>query len=208
MGVKSTLKTLFPSVHRRFALARVYLRDGFLKERWNTYYDGVVKVPERCLEELKPRIPDHIDTFLNLGCGAGREFQTFDGEMKLWGIDIVPPSRIRWVKPFKNLTYEQCSVEELTKRLERREHDLTHTLIYSSGVLMYVSPEGQKRFYDACLASGCRNFIFQEYAPGNTKHPFNTFEIPQRDFEVIPFRSHKGEGQPVAYVRLEQKAYA
>jgi len=208
MGVKTELKRLFPSLYRRFYLTRVYIRDGLLKERWNTYYDGVVKEPERCLVELSPKISKHITTFLNLGCGAGREFQTFDGRMKLWGIDIVPESRIRWIKKFKNLTYEQCTVEELTKRLERGEHDLTNTLVYSSGVLMYVSPENQKRFYAACLKSGCRNLILQEYPPGNKKHPFNTFQIPTEDFAVMPFREHKGENQPVAYVRLEKEAYA
>lgn len=204
--IKNTLKRSFPSLFRSFYLTRQYIQDGVLKERWNTYYDGMVKLPEPCLVALAPKVPKHVTTFLNLGCGAGREFQTFEGKMKLWGMDIVPESRIRWVKKFKDLTYEECSVEQLTKRLLRGEHDLKDTLVYTGQVLMYVSPENQRRFYNACLKSGCRNFILQEYPPGNKKHPFSTFQLPAEDFVVMPFREHKGEHQPVAYVRLEQQS--
>ena len=189
---KEYMKRRVPRVY--WALTRT--KDFFFAQRWGNYYDGSdpdLQKPERCLLELQKDIPSYITTILNLGCGAGRDFIPFDGKLALWGIDIVPLKRIHWVRAFQNLRYEHCSVEKLTRRLERGRIDLSNTLVFGGGTLMYVSSENQKRFWEACRASGCRNFIFQEFRPGSPLYPTNNFQIPVSNFQVQYFRKEGAE---------------
>ena len=102
------------------------------------------------------RCPSYIDEILDLGCGAGRNFIPFDGKLKLWSIDIVPNERIKWVRPFKNLTYEHLTVEQLTRRLESASRDMSKTFVFSSGTLMHVSARYQRRFYEGCKKNRCK----------------------------------------------------
>ena len=74
--------------------------------------------PEECLVGLK--IPNYVDTVLELGCGNGRNFLAYEGK-KLWAIDLVTKERINWIKAFDNFRYEQLSVEGLTRRLEKHD---------------------------------------------------------------------------------------
>jgi len=115
----------------------------------------------------------------------------------------VPKERIRWVKQFENFTYEQLTVEQLTRRLEKHPVDMSKTLVFSSGTMMMVSRRYQKRFYDACLKCGCRNFIFQDYEPGSIKHPFYHLKLPLDQFDVASFRDHLGPHQTRTFYRLE-----
>ncbi len=140
-------------------------------------------MPEKFLLDLK--LPPHIDTILNLGCGAGRDFIPFDGTLKLWGLDIVPFERIKWVRPFKNLTYTHQYIEDFTKDLERGKYDLTHTFIYACGTLMYVSKEDSERFFAACKKAGATIFLFREFPKGSYA-PDQDFKLDPALFTVIP----------------------
>jgi hypothetical protein len=187
-ALKKMLRTMLPGAYGLAARAKNSL---FPPERWGNYYDGSdpdLRMPERCLIELAPRLQKNVTRILNLGCGAGRDFIPFNGKMQLWGIDLVPYERIKWVTPFKELTYEKIAVEELTRRLESRSIDLSDTLVYSSGTLMYVSREEQARFFEACRRNGCRNFIFQEYPPDSSIYPETNFKLPLSLFESRLFR--------------------
>ena len=197
--LKNFLRRKFPGPY--FFLARI--KDKFFLERWGNYYDAsdsTLHVPERCLVELAPKIPVHVTRFLNIGCGAGRDFIPFDGKFNLWGIDIVPESRIRWVRPFKNLRYEHMRAEDLTKKLERGEEDLSHTLVYTCGTLMYLSREYQQRFLNACRKCGCTNFIFEEFPLDSKISPDQKLHIPLEGFSKLLFRK-EGEDLPT-YVSL------
>ena len=176
-----------------------YQRMGNSPHYWDG--TGLSSTPEICLTKLP--IPDYIDTFLDLGCSTGRNMQPFEGKMRLWGIDIVPKERIRWVKPLENLYYEQLTVEQLTRRLEKHPIDMSKTLVFSSGTMMLVSRRYQHRFFDVCKRCGCRNFIFQDYEPGNVKHPFLHLKLPLDQFEVQSFRDHLGPHQTRAFYLLD-----
>jgi SAM-dependent methyltransferase len=173
---------------------RYLLYERFIV-RFESNYDNPSDIPEDCL--LKLPIPSYIDTILDVGCGNGRNLVPFDGKLKLWATDIVPRERIAFVRDFKNFTYEQCSVEELAKRFETQSIDLSKTLVFASGTLMYVKGAYQNRFFEACKNNRCKNFIFQDYEPGNPKHPFEYFKIPTEIFSTYRFRDQKGIGQPV-----------
>jgi hypothetical protein len=98
-----------------------------------------------CFHDL--RVPSRVEQVLNIGCGAGRNFRPYNFLYTLWGVDVVPYHRIKWVAPFSNLNYEQLSVEQLTEILHNDDIDLSKTLIISDCVLMHVSEADQLRFY-------------------------------------------------------------
>jgi len=180
------------------------LKDSLVSERWGNYYDASyasLHEPEKCLHELAPEIPSHVTRFLNVGCGSGRDFIPFDGKLDLWGIDIVPFERIRWVRNFKNLRYERMKIQELTEILERGGEDLTHTLVYAQGTLMYLNQKEQQRFVDACKKRGCTNFIFQEFSPESKISPEEKLRINTDGFSKHLFR-REAEELPT-YVSLQ-----
>jgi SAM-dependent methyltransferase len=133
-----------------------------------------------CFHDLK--VPSYVKQVLNIGCGAGRNFRPYNFLYKLWGIDVVPYQRVKWVAPFSNLRYEQLSVEQLTKILNRDDIDLSKTLIISDCVLMHVPEADQLRFYLEAKKCGCRNFIFREPSPDDVKHPYRNFKLPLDEF--------------------------
>ena len=190
-ALKASLKAHVPSVYKM--LAR--LKDSLVSERWGNYYDASyasLHEPEKCLLELVTEIPSHVTRFLNVGCGAGRDFIPFDGKLDLWGIDIVPLDRIRWVRDFKRLRYERMKAQELTAILEQGGEDLTHTLVYTQGTLMYLNQEEQRRFVDACKKRGCTNFIIQEFSVDSKISPKDKLQISTEGFSKRLFR---GEGE-------------
>jgi len=161
-------------------------RGELFKPKWHHYYSGqpaFILEPSAFLYDMLPEIPAHVDTIIDVGCGSGRNFIPFDGKYKLFGIDIVPNSRIQWVRGFKGLEYHQMKVEQFTKSLIENPRDLRNALVMSFGTLMYVSQQEQMRFFGACLANGCRNFIFTEYCKDNPRHPTEYFKLPTVHFE-------------------------
>jgi hypothetical protein len=152
------------------------LTDGFGK-----WYKGADSAASACFHDLK--VPSYISQVLNIGCGTGRNFRPYNFLYHLWGIDIVPYNRIKWVAPFSNLRYEQLSVGQLTKILNKDDIDLSKTLIISDRALMHVSEADQLRFYLEAKKCGCRNFIFREPSPDDVKHPYRHFKLPLDEFK-------------------------
>ncbi len=169
-------------------------------DRFATWYDGSWNQPEDCLINLAPRLPSYLKEIIDLGCGSGRNFIPFNGKLNLVGLDICEESRIKWVQNFQNLKYKRLSVEQFTEYLETTDEDLSKSLIFSSGTLMYVSSEYQKRFYEICLKRGCRNFIFNEYPISSQK--YERFKLPSDTFELKTYRI--GNKVPVAHIRLDK----
>lgn len=180
---------MFPNLYSSLWEVKQYVNNRILKDPWTHYYEASRaddRVPEKWLYDI--HLPDYIDEILDLGCGAGRNFIPFDSRLKLWGKDIVPEDRIKWVKPFTNITYEHLNVEQLTRRLERTPRDMSKTFVFSSGTLMYVSKRYQRRFYESCKKNGCKNFLFHEYPSTSTKHSVENFKLPPQWFAVRKLR--------------------
>jgi len=150
-----------------------------------------------CFHDFK--VPSYVKQVLNVGCGTGRNFRPYNFLYNLWGIDIVPYHRIKWIAPFSNLRYEQLSVEQLTKILNTDNVDLSETLIISDCVLMHVSEADQLRFYLEAKKSGCRNFIFREPSPHDLRNPYRNFKLP-----LDEFKQHRHPSDHIAvYVYLD-----
>jgi len=199
--LKAALKWHTPSVYKILCT----IKDKIFppKRLWGKYYDASpayewLHRPEQCLIELKQYFPANIDTLLNLGSGAGRDFIPFDGELKLWALDIVPFERINWLRPFKNMTYTQSYLEDFTTDLEQRKYDLRNVLVYSHGTMMYLSKDAQERFFAACRSAGATMFIFSEYAFG-TRENEEYFKLDPSHFTVLRFRP---EGDTLTYTTL------
>jgi hypothetical protein len=143
-------------------------------------YKGAESEAATCFHDL--RVPSYVEQVLNIGCGAGRNFRPYNFLYRLWGVDVVPYHRIKWVAPFSNLSYEQLSVEQLTEILHNDDIDLSKTLIISDCVLMRVSEADQFRFYLEARKCGCRNFIFREPSPYNVKPSHRSFKLPLDEF--------------------------
>lgn len=187
--MKRMLRETFPALYRQ--LAR--LKDAvFPPERWGHVFrgEGTYAVPEPSLAEIE--IPAFVDTFFDVGCAAGRNLVPFDGTLKLRAADVVPYEHIRWVRDFKNLTYEQQTVEQLTYSLKGQ--DLSTTLIFTCAVLSYVKPDDQWAFFRTCLEAGCRAFLFYEFPQGSRENPNDhNFKLPAQLFRATT------EGKFVSY---------
>jgi hypothetical protein len=204
MGVKEKIRTLAPGMYGRVWLVKEYIRTRYFNEMWSHYYDATpdwIATPEPLLSEIE--FPKYIDRFLDIGCASGRNFIPFDGKLRLWGMDIVDASRIKWVRPFTDLTYEKSSVEQFTRRLEKEPIDLSKTLIFTFGTLMYVSARNQLRFFEACKRRGCKNFIFIEYSPDSKKHSVQNFKLSESLFQMKEL-IHRKEAGPKAYMLLDK----
>jgi hypothetical protein len=152
-----------------------------LTEGLGKWYKDTDSEAARCFHDLN--VPSYIKQILNIGCGAGKNFRPYNFLYRLWGIDVVPYHHIKWVAPFSNLRYEQLSVEQLTKVLNKDAIDLSETLVISDCVLMHASEADQLRFYIEAKKSGCRNFIFREPSPYDVKHPYRHFKLPLDEFK-------------------------
>jgi SAM-dependent methyltransferase len=159
--------------------------------------------PEASLADLALLFPSYITTVLDVGCAAGRFFLPLNGKYRLWGIDIVPFERMKWLAPFETLTYEQKTLQQLTVELEQGKHDLTHTLVHTHAVLGLASGRWQRRFYAACKKSGCKNFYFEEYPYTPQYAPKENFKLPENEFVNKQWRPQTW--MPIAHYRFESR---
>ena len=199
MSLKQRLRSLFPKLYRWLWLAKKHLKERVLKDPWAHYYEDRFTEPEPWLAAIQ--LPTYVDTILDIGCGNGRNFIPFEGRLRLWGIDIVPERRITWTRPFQDLRYQQKTLEELTHELEKGGTDLSRTLVFTSGTMMYATRKNQQRLYRPCQASGCRNFIFHEHPETSQKHSLENFKLPPEWFDVKKMRTDDSE--VLAFMHLE-----
>jgi len=165
-----------------------YLRKHFTQPHtFSNYY-----APDApWLFEPELPIPKYITRIINVGCGSGRDFIPFDGKLELWGNDLLLRDKIKWVREFKNFTYFPITAMRLADYLEREKPGLSSTLVYTSGLMMYLPRADQVRLFEVCKQLGCTNFIFQEPPPASIQHPLRTFKLPERLFTKAWFSRKK-----------------
>ena len=196
----------------KFISFRNYKKEG----SWFDHYyrhnpqNPVGDDPEPIALAIKPLIPDHITTIINFGCANGRDFIPFQDKYKLIGFDLVPGEYIEWVCNTDNLTYYQCSIEDyITTHIPSSPEDLSKTLVYTSGTLMYLQKPGynndpqykqllipgkskirspQQKFISYLLEKGCRYMVFQEYV--SAFHPGKHEELFEPNLHYYSKNSH------------------
>ena len=197
--MKAFIKHLFPTPYQFLYDLKEAIKERLYPEKrfWH-YYTAerdYQRVPEMFLEQVK--LPGYVRTVIDYGCASGRNFIPFNGKYNLWGLDIIPEEKIKWIRNFQNLKYEQMTFYDFTRFLEQSKIDLSEAVIMTSAVLMYIPCRWQIRFYNASKARGCRNFIFIENPPG-TRSFGRTIKMPLDDFTPM----FNGEKRSVAYTIL------
>jgi hypothetical protein len=131
----------------------------FAMEDWSRWYrkDHPVAA-EKCFVALAPQFPAYVDSVIDFGCAAGRNLEPFEGKYALYGVDIVPEAQIEF-RP-RGVQYLQSLLQEFPAKFSKR---LDRFVCIAHGVVMYLAPEEQKRFFDELVRMGCKNFVFQEY---------------------------------------------
>lgn len=186
--MKTFLKKKMPALYTGAWKLKEALRTGSFNQRWSNYYDAALQKNEwmhsPIPELVSLSLPRYIDTILDIGCASGRNFIPFNGKLKLWGVDIVPKRRIKWVMPFKDLTYEKATLQELTRRFAHERPDMSKVFVFESATFMYVPEEFQRRFFNICCELGCRNFMFRDFPPDSPDYPNDHIKIPLDNFNV------------------------
>ena len=148
--------------------------------------------PENILLECKPLLPDYIDTIINFGCSNGRDFIPFQDNYNCVGFDLAPLNYIDWVCKTDNLTYYQCSIEDYLNEFDHTDEDLSNTLIYTQGTLMYLNPEDQNKFIQHILYHNCKNIIIHEYPP-TYSGPHTKFNPNQKYLDLFEQKIFRNE---------------
>ena len=190
--MKTLLRSTFPKTYMALGKVKDYILYN-PADQWNKYFTGAAAngQPDTFLASLE--VPPYIDTVMDIGCGAGRNLIPFDGKFNLWGVDLVPFKRIKWLRAFKNLTYTQSTLQKLTYNLP----DMRKVLVFSCGTMMYLSEKEQMAFFEACRQRGCRAFAFVEYShdyfPGGDgkdfKLPVDIFKQQPAPYEHTAYTS-------------------
>jgi len=168
-------------------------------EEWLSHYEKPV------IDYTIQNLPDYVNTVLIFGCASGRDFIPFSEKYKCVGFDLAIPSKISWVCPTENLDYYQCSIEDFMDCDVGERFDLSKCLVYTQGVMMYVSWDDQSRFINYLINNGCKNIVLHEYPPDYTGP--HTKLNPTGDilnlFERRHFRSEVQE-QPTGFLYLNK----
>ena len=160
--MKSWAKRRFPSFYHR--LSR--LKKLATPQTFENYYQLDDSTPAIALCTFVDRLPSYLDTLFIPGCAPGRDFRAIP-ELKPVGIDLALKEDIKWQC---HCEYEQISVEEWTQRLAYKPIDLSRTLVFTNGLLMWIGRRQQYAFYEAITACGCKNMIFQEPPPTDPEY--------------------------------------
>jgi hypothetical protein len=166
--------------------------------------------PEKILVDCFDLIPSYVDTFIQFGCANGRDFIPFQDNFQCIGFDLAPLGYIEWVCKTKNLTYNQCSIEDYLDHFDHSNEDLSKCLVYTQGTLMYASEEYQNRFIQHLLDHNCKNIIIHEYPPeyAGPHEKFNPDPKYVNMFERKHFRPLIGdqviEDQPTGFIYLNK----
>lgn len=121
--------------------------------------------PEQWINEyVVDKLPDHITTIIDFGCGNGRNFLPFSNTSCIFiGFDLHEPNNISW-KNNVNVIYYQYSFEDFYINAEKFNIDWEHSLFMTHGSLMYLNTqEEQNNFIDKIKDLGCKNFVLHEY---------------------------------------------
>lgn len=148
--------------------------------------------PEPSLADIEKMIPEYVDTVLDVGCGAGRNFLPFKEGYKTWGVDGADIKN--WI--CRPDVFQVCSMQEFTKRLECGQYDLSTTYVHTHSLLTHVSEYWQRRFFLAIVAAGCKNVHFEEY-PRSERSPLEHFKLDENTFNKRQWRENPFE--PIAY---------
>jgi hypothetical protein len=148
--------------------------------------------PEHILLECKPLLPDYIDTIINFGCSNGRDFIPFQDNYNCIGFDLAPLNYIDWICKTDNLIYYQCSIEDYLNNFDHSDEDLSTTLIYTQGTLMYLDLENQNKFIQHVLDYNCKNMIFHEYPP-TYSGPHTKFNPDQKYLNLFEQKSFRDD---------------
>ena len=180
-----------------------YQYDNFFEHYFK--HDNLNEIgnsPEPILLEYKSQLPSYINTIINFGCSNGRDFIPFQDEYHCVGFDLAPLNYIDWVCKTDNLVYYQCSIEDY---IDNFDDDLSTSLVYTQGTLMYVTNEIQNRFIQYLLDHNCKNILIHEYPPEylgpHTK--FNPDKKYLDIFERKHFRPLINE-QPTGFIYLNK----
>ena len=168
-----------------------YQYDSFFEHYFkHTPSNPIGNTPEVILVEHKSSIPDYVNTIINFGCSNGRDFIPFQDEYNCIGFDLAPLGYIDWVCKTDNLIYYQCSIEDYLDHFDHSDEDLSNSLIYTQGVLMYIPPQDQNRFIQHFLDRNCKNMIFHEYPP-TYDGPHAKFNPDQKYLDLFEQKSFR-----------------
>ena len=182
-----------------------YNYDPFFKHYFTEAEDWLKQYEKPLLDYVIEKLPKYVENILIFGCASGRDFIPFSKNYKCFGFDLAKPSEISWVCSTENLDYYQCSIEDFMDKNVISKFDLSKSLVYTQGVLMYISSENQTKFSMELIKHGCRNIVFHEYPPEYTgPHTrFNPSEKVLNIFERRHFRSEV-DNQPTGFLYLNK----
>ena len=162
-------------------------------------------VPEDVIIKCKHIIPEYVTTIINFGCSNGRDFIPFQDDYNCIGFDLAPINYIDWVCKTDNLIYYQCSIEDYLNNFDHSDLDLSESLVYTQGTLMYVNYETQNRFIQHMLDNNCKNIIIHEYPP-EYNGPHDKFNADQKYIDLFEKKYFRPtiESQPAGFLYLNK----
>jgi hypothetical protein len=182
-----------------------YNYDSFFDHYFNNDEEWMNKYESPLLDYVLEQLPEYINTVINFGCANGRDFIPFQDKFTCVGFDLASPNTIKWACKTDNLTYYQCSIEDYIYNFNHDNIDLSSTLIYTQGSLMYVSHENQTKLIEHFLNKKCKNIVIHEYPPEypHSQGYFNpSYEI-LNIFERKHFRT-ASHNQPTGFLYLNK----
>ena len=186
-------------------IVNTYSYPSFFNHYYNSDEEWLNRYEAPLLDYVKSTIPSYVDSVLNFGCANGRDFLPFQDSYNCFGFDLANIEHIKWTCKQDNLHYFQCSIEDYLDSVDHSETNLSTSLVYTQGTLMYLTPENQNRFIEHLLEKGCKNIVLHEYPPDYTG-PHGKFN-PKSELLEMFTRQHFREiveGQPTGFIYLNK----